>query len=240
MVQIIPCLKDNYAYAFEIKSEGLSSHVVVDAPDFQTIDKFIQEKKLRLEHLLITHHHWDHVGGILELKQKYNCKVYGLKSDEARIPGIDITVDQDEIFKIRDVEIKALHTPGHTHQHVIYYLQKDKILFTGDTLFSMGCGRLFEGTYSEMFHSLQKIKSLPKETQIFCGHEYAEKNAQFALSVDGNNRSLKEHYERVLKCRKKNIPTVPTSLELELQINPFLRASSVEDFSRLRQLRDSY
>lgn len=239
-IKIIPCLKDNYAYFIGSERGELSSNILIDAPDFQTVDQFIQEQNLNLEHILITHHHWDHTDGILELKEKYKCKVYGAANDDSRIPGIDVRLKNEEVFKIGDIQIRTIQVPGHTHQHVVYYLEEYKVLFSGDTVFSMGCGRLFEGTYQEMFDSLQRIKQLPPQTQMFSGHEYSLKNSQFALSVDAHNEVLKARRQEVLKLQEVNSPTVPTTLELELKINPFLRASTVDEFKNLRQLRDTY
>lgn len=239
-VKMIPCLKDNYAYLIESTRGELPANILVDAPDFQTVDRFLIQNNLKLDHLLITHHHWDHTDGILELKEKYNCTVYGYKDDENRIPGIDVTLRDKQHFTLGDISIHVMHVPGHTNQHILYHFENYKILFTGDTLFSMGCGRLFEGTYAEMFNSLQKIKGLSPDTLIFCGHEYSVKNAEFALSVNPENQDLQKRYRDVLKLREKNQPTVPTSLALELQINPFLRASTVDEFSKLRQLRDTF
>jgi hydroxyacylglutathione hydrolase len=231
-VQIIPCLKDNYAY--------LVKNILIDAPDFKTIDNFLTQKKMNLNFILSTHHHGDHVDGNVDLKRKYNCHIYGYADDHHPIPGVDTKLKPNEFLNIDGINIQALSVPGHTSHHVIYYFKDQNLLFSGDTLFSMGCGRLFEGTYIEMFESLQKIKSLPPQTEFYCGHEYSQKNAQFALSVDPDNLTLKEHFQKVSSLRKQGLATVPTTLELEKKINPFLRASNVDEFAKLRQLRDSF
>jgi hydroxyacylglutathione hydrolase len=240
-VTVIPCLKDNYAYLIEMPGNKMSSkNILIDAPDFVTIDQFLNKSLTKLDYIFNTHHHWDHTEGNLELKKKYGCVIVGASNDSQRIPGIDKKLSDDEIIQINNTKIKAISVPGHTSHHLIYHFQGEALLFSGDTLFSMGCGRLFEGSYLEMFESLQKIKSLADETKIYCGHEYSEKNARFALSVDPQNEAIKARYQEVLALRLKNLPTVPTTLQLEKQINPFLRASSVDEFAKLRQLRDSY
>lgn len=215
-------------------------NILVDAPDFQAIDNYLKEHNLNLDFILSTHHHGDHVDGNLHLKEKYKCKVYGSAEDADRIPGIDFKLKYEEVFKIGNTTIESYYVPGHTSSHIIYYIPEAHALFSGDTLFSMGCGRLFEGSYIEMYKSLQKIKTLPDDTKIYCGHEYSEKNAKFAISVEPNNIAIKNRYEEVLKLRAQNLPTVPTTLALEKEINPFLRASTVDEFAKLRQLRDTF
>ncbi len=239
-VILIPCLKDNYCYVAQINAGKSVLNILVDAPDFHAIDDYFTQNNLQIDFILSTHHHGDHVDGNSKLKNKYNCKIYGSGEDADRIPGIDFKLKPEEIFKIGNTVIETHYVPGHTHHHIVYYIPEGPALFSGDTLFSMGCGRLFEGTYAEMYKSLQKIKTLPNETKIYCGHEYSEKNAQFALSVDGDNTPLKKRYQEVLKLRSENRPTVPTTLALEKEINPFLRASSVDEFKKLRQLRDNF
>lgn len=238
-VKIIPCLKDNYSYVTQIFcGESSPKNVLIDAPNFHEVDNYLQKNSLKLDYILSTHHHGDHVDGNLELKNKYGCKIYG--ANDERIPGADFNLSPGEKFKIEDTEIETLFVPGHTSNHVAYYFRKEMILFSGDTLFSMGCGRLFEGTYEEMFESLQKIKALPLDTKIYCGHEYSEKNATFVMSIDPENQDVKDRYKEVLNLRERNLPTVPTTLALELKINPFLRASTVDEFKKLRDFRNTF
>lgn len=242
-VEIIPCLNDNYAYLLEVKEHSdnpSTKHILIDAPDFSPINNYLEENSLGLDFILSTHHHGDHVGANLELKEKYKCKIYGAEDDADRIPGIDYYLKPEEVFKIADTNIESMIAPGHTNNHTVYFFTESQFLFSGDTLFSMGCGRLFEGTYIEMYKTLQKIKTLPDSSLLYCGHEYSQKNAQFALSVDINNEALEHRYQEVLELLSKGQPTVPTTLALEKQINPFLRASSVDEFKKLRQLRDSF
>ena len=240
-IQIIPCLKDNYAYLVSVPSgQNDTVHLLIDAPIFKAVDDFLEKKKLNLDFILNTHHHWDHTDGNLELKNKYKCKIYGSSDDQDQIPGIDFKLDKGENFQIANTIVQTISVPGHTSHHIVYYFKEARVLFSGDTLFSMGCGRLFEGTYIEMFDSLQKIKSLPDNTKIYCGHEYSEKNAQFALHVDPNNENLKARSQEVIRLRQNNQPTVPTTLAMEKEINPFLRAMSTDEFKRLRLLRDTY
>lgn len=240
-VKIIPCLQDNYAFLVEAKSSSqLPISILIDAPEFQNIDDFLNKKNSTLSYILSTHHHWDHIGGNLELKKKYACTIIGSEDDKARIPGIDHPLKDGEVFLLGDQTIEAIFVPGHTSHHVIYYFKNSGLLFSGDTLFSMGCGRLFEGTYNEMFNSLQKIKSLPPETSIFCGHEYTIKNGQFALTVEPSNSDIKLRLETAHAKVNAGLPTIPSTLEMELKTNPFLRASTVDEFARLRQLRDNF
>lgn len=179
-IKLIPCLKDNYSYVAQISCGQNAQrkkilNVLVDAPDFQTIDGYLEEHQMNLDFILSTHHHGDHVDGNLQLKEKYNCKIYGSAEDAHRIPGIDFKLKHEEVFKIGNATVESYYVPGHTSSHIVYYIPEAHTLFSGDTLFSMGCGRLFEGSYIEMYKSLQKIKTLPDETKIYCGHEYSEK-----------------------------------------------------------------
>ena len=237
-IHIIKCLEDNYCYAIEdSKSKKL---ILVDTPEFTPIDQFLEKNNLKVTDILNTHHHGDHVGANLDLKAKYSCTIWGSLEDSERIPGIDKKLKDKERFKIGEIQFLATQVPGHTSHHLTYFLPQEKILFSGDTLFSMGCGRLFEGSFEQMFHSLKDICGLPLDTQIYCGHEYSEKNARFALSVDAKNPDLIARSGEVLQLRRQNQPTVPTSLALELKINPFLRAKTLEEFRNLRKLREVF
>ena len=171
IVEIIPCLRDNYSYLIHEKETGTVS--IVDPSEFNACDKIINKYK-KLDFILNTHHHADHVGANLELKKKYNSKILGSNLDKNRIPGIDIMLKENQKHKIGNLEFEVIFIPGHTKGHIAFFFKKEKIAFTGDTLFSLGCGRVFEGTHQEMFNSLNKIKNLPFDTKIYCGHEYSK------------------------------------------------------------------
>ena len=193
-----------------------------------------------MDFIFNTHHHWDHTGGNLQLKKKWRCRVLGFAKDAERIPGIDQALHEREDFVFGKSACRVLFLPGHTLGHIAYWFFKEKKLFIGDTLFAMGCGRLFEGSPRQMFSSLNQIKIFPSETEVFCAHEYTEKNGRFALSVDSENPELKSRMRTVRLKRKKNQPTVPFFLSEELKTNPFLRADTLEEFTSLRTKRDIF
>ena len=223
-VEIIPCLKDNYSYL--IIDETNKNACVVDPSEGEPIINFIENNKINLKYILNTHHHYDHVGGNLELKKKYNSNIIGFKEDKDRIPGVDIFVENNQIWKKDNFEAKIYHIPGHTTGHIAYYFFNEKKIFTGDTLFSLGCGKIFEGTYTEMFNSLKLIKSLPIETKIYCGHEYTKKNFDFCVSLDDKNDILKEKLNFINTKLNNSLPTIPSSLKEELETNIFLRCNN--------------
>ena len=169
-VEIIKCLEDNYSYL--IIDKKYKTACVVDPSEPQPIINFIKKNKISLKFILNTHHHFDHVGGNIELKKKYNCKIIGFEGDKNRIPNIDITLKDREKWESKNFAFKVFHVPGHTLGHICFYFFNEKLLFTGDTLFSLGCGKIFEGTYEQMFNSLNLIKSFSLETKIYCGHGY--------------------------------------------------------------------
>lgn len=168
------------------------------------------------------------MGGNLELKRRTGCRIVGSERDRGRIPGIDLAVGETAVFKLGSSEARILDVPGHTRAHIAFWFAGDNALFCGDTLFAMGCGRLFEGTPEEMWRSLSKIRALPPETKIYCAHEYTQANGRFALTVEPGNAALRQRVERVDKLRWQNKPTVPSTLEEELATNPFLRPESDE------------
>tara|TARA_B100000989_G_scaffold39425_1_gene24997 strand:+ start:801 stop:1520 length:720 start_codon:yes stop_codon:yes gene_type:complete len=238
IIEIIKCLKDNYSYLI-IDEKNLNASVV-DPGEARPIINIIEQKKLKLGYILNTHHHHDHVGGNLELKEKYNSKIIGFKKDKDRIPGIDILVEDNQIWKKDKFEAKIYHVPGHTSGHIAFHFFKDKKLFIGDTLFSLGCGRVFEGSNKEMFNSLNKIKKIPGDTEVYCGHEYTLQNSKFCLTYDSTNSNLKNKILEIKKKLKSGFPTIPTLLKDELKCNIFLRAKDVESFSKLRDLKDNF
>ena len=237
-IEIIKCLQDNYSYLI-IDKNNLKA-CVVDPSEASPIINFVEKKKLKLVYILNTHHHYDHVGGNLELKRKYNSKVIGFKEDKKRIPGIDILVEDNQIWNEDNFEAKIYHVPGHTSGHIAFHFFKEKKLFIGDTLFSLGCGRIFEGTNEEMFNSLNKIKRIPDDTEIYCGHEYTLQNSKFCLAHDSTNLNLKNKILEIERKLKDGLPTIPTFLKDELKCNIFLKAKDVKSFSKLRDLKDNF
>ncbi len=251
IIEIIPCLSDNYSYL--IHEKKLNTVSIVDPSEFKTCDEAIKKYK-KLDFILNTHHHADHVDANLELKKKYNSKILGYDSDKNRIPGIDIFLKENQKQKIGSLEFEVIFIPGHTKGHIAFFFRKEKIAFTGDTLFSLGCGRVFEGTHEEMFNSLNKIKNLPPDTKIYCGHEYTKTNLNFCLTYDPTNKLLKEKQVDILKKLNSNQPTIPSTLGQEIKTNIFLRcndpeikhaiglkdSSELEVFSKLRDLKDTF
>jgi hydroxyacylglutathione hydrolase len=237
-IEIISCLQDNYSYL--IIDETNNDACVVDPSEAKPIINFLENKDIKLKYILNTHHHYDHIGGNKELKKKYKSMVVGYKNDAHRIPEIDILVEDGQIWKKDNFEAKIFHIPGHTSGHICFHFYKDNFLFTGDTLFSLGCGRLFEGTYKDMFDSLNKIKSLPENTNIFCGHEYTLQNSKFCIKYDPDNLVLKNKIVDIKKKLKNNLPTVPSILKDEMNCNIFLKAKDLESFSKLRDLKDNF
>ena len=237
-IEIIKCLEDNYSYL--IIDEKTNYACVVDPSEAEPIANFINNKNIKLKFILNTHHHYDHVGGNSDLKKKFGAKVVGFKNDKHRIPNIDILLEDNKIWKESVFEAKIIHIPGHTSGHICFYFMNDKIVFTGDTLFSLGCGRIFEGTYKEMYDSLIKLKNLPRDTKIYCGHEYTLKNSMFCSKYDKDNKNLEKKIFEINDKLKKNLPTIPSTIGEELACNIFLRAKNLEDFSKLRDLKDNF
>ena len=250
-IEIIKCLNDNYSYLiFEEETNTVS---IVDPSEFTSCDEVIQKYK-KLDYIMNTHHHADHVDGNIALKKKYNSKIVGFSGDKERIPGIDILLKDNQIQKIGNLLFKTIFIPGHTKGHVAFYFKDEKIIFTGDTLFSLGCGRVFEGTHLDMFNSLNKLKVLPPETKIYCGHEYTKSNLNFCIKYNPNNPSLKEKSIQIDSKIKNNLPTIPTTIGDELKTNIFLRSDNSdikkalnlkdspdqEVFSKLRDLKDRF
>ena len=238
IVEIVPCLQDNYSYLIIDKSNN--NACAIDPSEAKPIINFVKNNNINLKYILNTHHHYDHVGGNFELKKKYNCKVVGFEADKNRIPEIDILVKDNQLWKENNFEAKVIHVPGHTTGHIAYHFFKEKKIFTGDTLFSLGCGKIFEGTYKEMFESLDKIKKLPKDTEIFCGHEYTLQNSNFCILNDPKNLKLKNKIIKIKEKIRKGLPTLPTILDEEIECNIFLKAKDVKSFSKLRHLKDNF
>ena len=237
-IQIIPCLQDNYS--FLIIDEKNNTACVIDPSEADPIIKYLENNKIKLKFILNTHHHYDHVGGNQKLKESYGASVIGYKGDQKRIPQIDILLNDQEIWKYKNFEAKIIYIPGHTLGHICFYFYKEESVFTGDTLFSLGCGRIFEGTYSQMFNSLIKLKELPPNTKVYCGHEYTKKNSDFCETHDANNQNLKAKIKDINIKLKSGLPTIPSTIKDELECNIFLRSNNLESFSKLRDLKDNF
>ncbi|MEY4617763.1 MAG: hypothetical protein RJB66_2723 [Pseudomonadota bacterium] len=242
-VSLLPCLKDNYVFVLEEASTG--AVIAVDPPNSETIRSYLDERHLALSEIWITHHHHDHVGGVLELQQHYSCKVRGSAEIPGRIPGLTHSVQKTGSWYIDDFQVCVLTLPGHTLDHIAYWLKNNhySILFSGDVLFGFGCGRVFEGTYEQMIESLNKITSLPDATEVYCAHEYTESNLRFTESLC-NDEDIRLRGEQVRDLRRSHQPTVPLSLSEEKRTNLFLRAlthsNAIAEFGRLRDLRNTF
>jgi hydroxyacylglutathione hydrolase len=221
-IEIVPCLSDNYAYL--VKSGGQCA--VVDPSEAAPIQAALAKTGWALTHILNTHHHLDHCGGNLDLKRETGAVIVGPGKDAARIPGLDVGVDEASGWEFDGRTVKVLEVPAHTKGAITFVI--DGHAFTGDTLFLMGCGRLFEGDPQMMWTSLSKLMTLPDETQIYCGHEYTESNGRFALTLEPGNAALQARMDKVRATRGRQAPTVPASMGLEKQTNPFLRPDSPE------------
>jgi hydroxyacylglutathione hydrolase len=218
-----PCLKDNYGAL--IHDSGSGRTAAIDAPDGEAVVAAAKAQGWRVTDLLVTHHHADHVQGIPAVRAAFpDLRVVGPAKEAARIGGVDVTVSEGDFVKIGALEARVIETPGHTAGQVAYVFDEDEIAFTGDTLFSLGCGRVFETPMAVMWSSLVKLAQLPGETQVYCGHEYTESNARFALTIEPDNADLKARAEAVTALRAQGKPTLPTTIALELATNPFLRA----------------
>tara|TARA_A100001015_G_scaffold315794_1_gene428473 strand:- start:88 stop:852 length:765 start_codon:yes stop_codon:yes gene_type:complete len=251
-IEIIPCLSDNYAYI--IRDEKTNKNILVDAPEYAPIEKYLDAKAMSLDFILITHHHSDHIDGINYLKNKYSPKIIGAKRDKHRLPLLDIEVEEGHELSIGSKTFRIYDVDGHTLGHIAYRLLEDNALFSGDSLMVMGCGRLFEGTPKDMWESLKKIKQLPEDTMIYSGHEYTKSNIEFALTVDPQNEKLKDRKIKELARLEKGMPTVPSALKEELDTNPFLRENDpsivnhldivdldpTSRFAKIRALKDNF
>jgi hydroxyacylglutathione hydrolase len=246
----IPVLKDNYLWL--LRSGGAVAIVdpAVDGP----VDAELAARGWRLTHILNTHHHNDHVGANLALKARHGCTIVGPRADRERIPGIDVALGEGETYALGDARARVFDVPGHTRGHIAYWFEAERALFCGDTLFALGCGRLFEGTPAQMWSSLLKLRALPDDTRVHCAHEYTQSNARFALSVDADNAALRDRARGVDAARAEGRATVPSLLGEEKATNPFLRADNpdlaraaglaggpaVEVFAAIRAAKDRF
>jgi hydroxyacylglutathione hydrolase len=235
-IELIPAFTDNYIYLITEESGAIA---VVDPGNDKPVIDTLEARGLKLDYILNTHHHADHVGGNLSLKKKYNCRIIGSKADRHRIPGIDEWLVHGDIFQLGSAKAEIIETHGHTSGHICFWFHDHAALFCGDTLFSLGCGRLFEGTAQQMWESLNKIAALPDNTMIYCAHEYTASNGAFCITIEPDNEDLKARIKEVSKLRENNLPTLPVRLDTEKKTNVFLRAGSAENFAAIRRKKDA-
>jgi hydroxyacylglutathione hydrolase len=222
----IPVLSDNYVYLVHEPKDGLTG--VVDPSLAEPVLEALEQQGWRLDYIINTHHHWDHTGGNVVLKAETGAFVVGPLAEAKRIPLIDQAFKEGERFHFGQAAAQIFDIPGHTSGHIAYWFENNGVLFCGDTLFSLGCGRLFEGTPSQMWNSLSKLRGLPDSTRIYCGHEYTEANGRFALTIEPENSDLVSMMARIRETRAQGQPTVPSRLGDEKAANPFLRADKGE------------
>ncbi|MBO6557178.1 MAG: hydroxyacylglutathione hydrolase [Pseudomonadales bacterium] len=225
-VHQFPCLSDNYGYLIHDPEAGVTA--TIDTPEVDPINAALKEKGWQLTHILNTHHHFDHAGGNLELKQQWDCTIVGSRDDADRIPGIDIKVGDGDTYTFGNFKAEVFDVSGHTIGHIAFYFPDAEKLFCGDALFALGCGRLFEGSPAQMWDSLQKLIELPDCTGVYCAHEYTQANAAFALSVEPQNAALQLRSKDIDSLRSEGKPTVPSTIGLEKETNPFLRPMSAD------------
>ncbi len=247
-----PCLADNYA--FLLHDTGSGQTALVDAPESYPVQRALEGRGWALDTVLLTHHHWDHIDALPELRETFRPQVIGAAADAARLPPLDQRVTEGDSIRIGDLEGTVIDVSGHTNGHVAYYFPAAKALFTGDSLMALGCGRLFEGDAPTMWDSLSKLAALPADTLVYSGHEYTAANAAFALTIEPENPALQARIKDITAKRAKGLATVPSSLAEELATNPFLRAGDpaikaalgmdeapdAEVFAEIRRRKDSF
>jgi len=237
LIHIVPILRDNYCFLLEGAERQC---LIIDPGQVTPVESHLKLHGLTPVAILNTHHHADHIAGNAELKQKFSIPVIGPKAEQGKIPAIDKGVAEGDWFEEAGIRLSVIETPGHTKGHIAFYWKDKGALFCGDTLFSMGCGRLLEGTAEEMYSSLRKIKTLPPETDIYCGHEYTKANGAFAMSVEPDNPDIQNRLKEATRLQTNGRPAIPVSLALEMKTNPFLRAENAAAFAELRRQKDNF
>src|SRR5271157_4883601 len=225
-IYLFPCLQDNFGVLLHDPTSGTTASI--DAPEAAAVEAALAKTGWRLTDILVTHHHGDHTAGIPALKQRYRCRVVAPRSEAQRIALVDQTVGEGDTVQVGALAGRVIDTPGHTAGHISYFFPADKLAFVGDTLFSIGCGRVIEGTPEMMWHSLVKLRGLPDDTRFYCGHEYTDANIRFAKTIEPNNKALAARAAEVAQQLAAGKPTVPTTIGAEKTENPFLRADVPE------------
>ncbi|MBP6985285.1 MAG: hydroxyacylglutathione hydrolase [Alphaproteobacteria bacterium] len=247
----IPMLTDNYGYL--LIDPATNETAVVDPSEAASVLKILEDRQLKLTYILNTHHHFDHTAGNTELKKVTGCKIICSHTDKSRITGADRDVREGDEVRVGSARAIVMEVPGHTIGHVAFYFPESQAVFVGDTLFSLGCGKLFEGTASQMWNSLRRLADLPPKTKVYCGHEYTLSNARFAQHLDPHNRALKDYVHHVEDKRREGLSTIPSTIEIEVAANPFMRAPMLlkamglpldtkphEAFGHMRQIKDIF
>lgn len=227
-------------YIWLLEHEDSQDVIAIDPTEAGLVEQYCQAHQLNLAQIWLTHWHKDHVGGVPELISERNIPVYGPRDELSKIPFITHPLADEDHFEFHGLKIDIIAVPGHTLGHIVYFIDALDVLFCGDTLFAMGCGRVFEGTHPQMFHSLNRLAALPPRTKVYCTHEYTLSNAQFALHAEPHNMAIRERFERIEALRMLGQCTLPSTIELELETNPFLRADNAEEFQRLREMKDQF
>jgi hydroxyacylglutathione hydrolase len=225
-IHLFPCLKDNYGVLLHDAASGVTA--AIDAPEAAAVEGALKATGWRLTDILVTHHHADHTDGIPALKEHHRCRVVAPQAEAARIPLVDETVREHDTVRVGSLEGRVIETPGHTIGQVNYFFPADKLLFAGDTLFSIGCGRVIEGNPEMMWRSLLKLRALPDDTRVYCGHEYTQANIRFARTIEPDNKALAAREQEVGKLLAAHKPTIPSTIGEEKAANPFLRADIAE------------
>lgn len=228
-------------YIFLLEDTRNQQVVVIDPTEHQIVLDYCQQQQLSIQHIWITHHHADHTDGIAGLIAQFpNIQVFAPALEIDKIAQTHIALEHEQHFEFNGLDVNVILTAGHTLGHISYFIDALDVVFCGDTLFVMGCGRVFEGTHEQMYHSLNRLAALPPRTVVYCSHEYTLGNAKFALHVEPDNLAIQQRANEIEQLRSQNLPTIPSTIALELETNPFLRVFNVDEFSRLRQMKDQF
>ena len=237
-ITLFPCLSDNYGLLIHDPESGETA--AIDTPEVAKIEAACTERGWTLTQIWNTHHHLDHTGGNLALKEKHGLSITGPSQIKGRIPGLDKGVSGGDVFSFGRHEVQVISTPGHTVDHIIYYVADAEAAFVGDTIFVLGCGRLFEGSPEDMFGSMAAIADLPDATKLYCAHEYTLSNARFAVTVEPDNQALLDYVKQAKQMREQGLSTVPTTVAMEKAANPFMRAATAARLGEIRAAKDSF